>query len=159
MVLPIVKLVTLLIRQFTRPIVHRLSVLSKRNQTFRSIIVPVAQRYHSMDCIVQSKLLGVGEREKSLSEDEAFAVGTKLLGETLAYAISASFLLYEYNRSLKREQHKEEKRKDEIETLQSQIHEYGTRTEAEIKYLRKRIVELEEQNLSLANYLSSLESG
>ncbi|CAC5402918.1 OPA3 [Mytilus coruscus] len=159
MVLPIVKLVTLLIRQFTRPIVHRLSVLSKRNQTFRSIIVPAAQRYHSMDCTVQNKLLGVGERVEALSEDEAFRVGTKLLGETLAYAISASFLLYEYNRSSRREQVKEEKRKDEIEKLQSQIHEYGTRTETEIKYLRRRIVDLEDKNLSLANYLSSLKSG
>lgn len=46
-----------------------------------------------------------------LSTDEAMNLGTKLLGEALLYGVSASFLLYEYNRSLKKWKDQERREK------------------------------------------------
>lgn len=43
MVLPIVKLVTLLIRQFSRPVVHRLTLSASRHPKVRSVVVMIAQ--------------------------------------------------------------------------------------------------------------------
>lgn len=74
-----------------------------------------------------------------LSTDEAMNLGTKLLGEALVYGISASFLLYEYNRSLQKERIKEEKRKNEIRKLQKEIQEYGLITED----LKRQMLELQ----------------
>ncbi|XP_052105925.1 optic atrophy 3 protein homolog [Mytilus californianus] len=163
--LPILKLATLLIKQFTRPVVNTISESAKQYPKFRSIIVKLAQRYHLSDFTSQSKLFGFGKplRVKPLSEDEALNLGTRLLGETLVYGISAGLLLAEYNRSSKNDQIKEEKRKFEIATLQRKIHDYGIVTEqqaTEIKELRRKMYQLEDNNKSLASKLfSSLKTG
>ncbi|XP_052105933.1 putative OPA3-like protein CG43998 [Mytilus californianus] len=156
MVLPIVKLVTLLIRQSSRPVVHRLTVSATRHPKFRSVIVLIAQKYHSMDFTSQRKLLGFGKPTpvEPLSTDEAMNLGTKLLGEALVYGVSASFLLYEYNRSLKNERIKAEKRKCEIEKLQKELHEHGLITED----LKGQMFKLQVKNWILENSLSSLKS-
>ncbi|XP_071162799.1 optic atrophy 3 protein homolog [Mytilus edulis] len=131
MVLPIVKLVSLFIRLSSRPVVHRLTVSAARHPKFGSVIVLIAQKYHSMDFTSQRKLLGFGRQTpiEPLSTDEAMNLGTTLLGEFLVYGVSILFLSYEYNRSLKNEKLKEEKRKDEIGKLQKEVHEYGLITE------------------------------
>ncbi|CAG2193785.1 OPA3 [Mytilus edulis] len=136
MVLPIVKLVTLLFRQFSRPVVHRLTISASRHPKFRSVIVLIAQKYHLMDFSTPAE---------PLSTDEAMNLGTKLLGEALVYGVSASFLLYEYNRSLKKERTKEEKRKNEIGKLQKEIQEHGLITED----LKRQMLELQVKNLTL----------
>ncbi|VDI47328.1 Hypothetical predicted protein [Mytilus galloprovincialis] len=122
------------------------------------------ERYHLSDFTSQSKLFGFGKpiRVKPLSEDEAINLGTRLLGETLVYGVSASILLYEYNRSSRNDQIKEERRKFEIATLQRKIYEYGMTTEqqeTEIKELKRKMFDLEDKNRSLASKLfSSLKS-
>ncbi|XP_071160560.1 optic atrophy 3 protein homolog [Mytilus edulis] len=150
MVLPIVKLVILLARQITRPVIHRLSALAKRNRTFRSVIVPIGQGYHSMDLTSQSKLFGVDTqtRVEPLSTDEAMNLGSKLLGEVLVYGVSASFLLYEYHKSSRKEKIKAENRQNENVELQGKIQEYWEITEAEIEQLRRKIFELEAKHRS-----------
>lgn len=75
---------------------------------------------------------------KSLSEDEALNVGTKILGESLVYGISASFLLYEYNKS----HIKDKERMHNIEQLQNNIDENKKITETEIECMKSEIVEL-----------------
>lgn len=111
-----------------------------------------------MDFTSQSKLFGFGKpiRVKPLSEDEAVNLGTKLVGETFVYGVSASLLLYEYNRSSNNEQIKEEKRRYDIATLQRKINEYGMiteRQEAEIKEMQRKLFSLEDSNKSLATKL------
>ncbi|CAG2240830.1 OPA3 [Mytilus edulis] len=162
--LPIVKLATLLIKQFTRPVVNSLSESAKNYPKFRSIIVRLAQKYHLNDFTSQSKLFGFGKplRVKPLSEDEALNLGTRLLGETLVYGVSAGILFFEYNRSSKNDQIKEERRKFEIATLQKKIYDYGMTTEqqeTEIKELKRKMFDLEDKNRSLASKIfSSLKS-
>lgn len=116
-----------------------------------------------MDSTLQSKLHGKPIEVKPLSDDEADHLGTRLLGEILVYGISAGLLLYEYNRSSRNEQIKEEKRKFEIATLQRKIHDYGIVTEqqaTDIKELRRQMFQLEDNNTSLASKLFSfLKSG
>ncbi|XP_052105928.1 uncharacterized protein LOC127738644 isoform X2 [Mytilus californianus] len=123
----------------------------------------VIKGYNSMDSTLQSKLHGKPIEVKPLSDDEADRLGTRLLGETLVYGISAGLLLYEYNRSSRNDQIKEEKRKFEIATLQRKIHDYGIVTEqqaTEIKELRRQMFQLEDNNTSLASKLFSfLKSG
>ncbi|XP_063425624.1 optic atrophy 3 protein homolog [Mytilus trossulus] len=158
MVLPIVKLATLLFKQFQRPVVKSLSEWAKHHPKFSSGIGRMAQIYHSMDFTVQSKLLGFGKpkKVKSLSEDEARNLGTKLVGETLVYGISASFLLFEYRRSLKNDKIKERRRKDEIAEILRKIHDNEMMTEVKIKELKKQISTLEDKHRSLENTLSTL---
>lgn len=99
---------------------------------------------------------------KPLSEDEALNLGTRLLGETLVYGVSAGILFFEYNRSSKNDQIKEERRKFEIATLQKKIYDYGMTTEqqeTEIKELKRKMFDLEDKNRSLATKIfSSLKS-
>ncbi|XP_063425622.1 uncharacterized protein LOC134709385 [Mytilus trossulus] len=150
MVLPIVKLVILLARQITRPVVHRLGALAKRNRTFRSVIVPIGQGYHSMNFTSQSRLFGVDTQTQAepLSTDEAMNLGSKLLGEVLVYGVSASFLLYEYHKSSRKEKIKAKNRQNEKAELQGKIQEYWDVTEAEIALLKRKIFELEVKNHS-----------
>ncbi|XP_052105927.1 uncharacterized protein LOC127738644 isoform X1 [Mytilus californianus] len=159
----IVKLINLLIEQFKRPVANSVSESAKQNPKLRSVFVGIAQRYNSMDSTLQSKLHGKPIEVKPLSDDEADRLGTRLLGETLVYGISAGLLLYEYNRSSRNDQIKEEKRKFEIATLQRKIHDYGIVTEqqaTEIKELRRQMFQLEDNNTSLASKLFSfLKSG
>lgn len=59
---------------------------------------------------------------KPLSDEEAYDLGTKIIGETLVYGISAVLLLAEYRRFSKNDQIKDEKRNFEITTLQRKTH-------------------------------------
>lgn len=70
-------------------------------------------------------------------------VGTKIIGETLVYSISASFLLYEYSKS----QIKENDRMYKIEQLQKTIYVNEKKTEAEIEYMKREIVSLKKKIL------------
>ncbi|CAG2193786.1 unnamed protein product [Mytilus edulis] len=160
---PIVKLINLLIEHFKRPVANSVSETAKRNPKVKSVFVGIAQRYNSMDSTLRSKLHGKPITVKPLSDAEADHLGTRLLGETLVYGISAGLLLYEYNRSSRNDQIKEEKRKFEIATLQRKIHDYEIMTEqqaTDIKELRRQIVQLEDNSTSLASKLFSfLKSG
>lgn len=98
--------------------------------------------YHTIDYTLQSKLFGFRKpkRVNSLSKDEALNVGTKILGETLVYGISASFLLYEYSKSQK----KDTDRMNEIAKIKRNIHLYEEKTEAEIRNLKKIMIEFQD---------------
>lgn len=102
--------------------------------------------YHSIHFTLQSKLLGFNSpgRVKSVSEDEALNIGTKILGETLVYGISATFLLYEYTKS----QIKENARTKEMAQLKQEIRLLKMNTEAEIICMRKQMVKNEKIVLS-----------
>ncbi|XP_052105926.1 uncharacterized protein LOC127738643 [Mytilus californianus] len=141
--LPIFHLVTLFIKENIRPVVNRFSKSIKQNPQFRAVIERVAQRYNLMISRSQS-ILPV----KQLSDEQAYDLGTKIVGETLVYAISAGLLLAEYRRSSKTDQIKEEKRNVDIATLQRKTHEHGMTTEeqdTQIKELKRKIIDLEEK--------------
>ncbi|XP_071160562.1 optic atrophy 3 protein homolog [Mytilus edulis] len=143
-----VQLASSFVEQFTGPAVQRRSETAKRNLKYRIVTIWIGQRYHLLNITLQSRILGfrAPTRVKLLDEDEAMRLGNKILGESLIYAITAAFLLFEYNKSSKSDQIKEETRRFEIATLQRKIHEYGLVKEqqgTEIKELKRKVFDTE----------------
>ncbi|VDI49193.1 Hypothetical predicted protein [Mytilus galloprovincialis] len=150
MLLPIGKLATLLINQFTRPVVESVSQSAKHYPNVRAGFIRVAQRYHSIYFTSKSKALGFVLKEvKPLSEDRAIDLGARLLGELIVYGISAGLLLFEYNRQTLNDKIKAEFIKFELAKHEDKI-KANRRT---IESLIKQMFELENENKSLESKL------
>lgn len=114
---------------------------------------------HAMDLTLQSTLFGFRKPKQviALSTDDAFTKGTKILGETLVYVISASILLYEYHKSQIKDYDKTIKidtilramhfQEEKIDMIQKDIHSY----EDEIKKIKRDINLYEEDKSQIQN--------
>ena len=71
---------------------------------------------------VRLRLMGMkGKAEyKPLSEERAVELGSEILGETFLYSVAAAYIIYEYWRSVKKEQRKTDEQDLHISDLQTQ---------------------------------------
>lgn len=71
---------------------------------------------------IRFRLMGVkGKADyKALSEERAVELGSEILGETFLYSIAAGYIVYEYWRSVRKEQMKQDEQNLHISELQAQ---------------------------------------
>ena len=71
---------------------------------------------------VRLRLMGMkGKTEyKPVTEERAVELGSEILGETFLYSVAAAYIVYEYWRSVKKEQRKEDVQNRHISDLQTQ---------------------------------------
>lgn len=102
---PLFKLLSLVIKVFTRPIVNYLKGTIKgshdKNQRLRRVISSLGQTYHVINLRIQrrfTKMSGTTAYIKPLTEDKAIESGAELVGETLGYSLLVLYGYYEINR-------------------------------------------------------------
>lgn len=102
--LPIVKFITLAIRQLSQPLANRIKDRAKKSVTFRTYVcMPPAQFYHWMDGNIKRKLFSFGKRTtkkqyEKLNEKAAIELGAELLGETIIFTIATITITLEFMR-------------------------------------------------------------
>ena len=79
-----------------------------------------------------------GKEYKPLSEERAVELGSEILGETFLYSIAAGYIVYEYWRSVKKEQKKQDDQNHHISELESR----ATRLEEQMAGLQKTLESL-----------------
>lgn len=78
---------------------------------------------HRLDVFVRFRLMGMkGKVEyKPLTEERAVEQGAEIVGETFLYSVAAGYIVYEYWRSGKKEQMKEDAQNQDICVLKGQV--------------------------------------
>eukprot|EP00731_Ephydatia_muelleri_P027835 Em0019g708a len=89
--------------------------------------MPPAQAFHKMEMFVKMRLMGAKgpAQVQPLKEERAIEVGAELIGEAFIFSVAAAFVLYEYNKSVKKEAAKEGERKKDMEKMRAQLDRLG----------------------------------
>ncbi|KAL8510162.1 hypothetical protein ACS0TY_017106 [Phlomoides rotata] len=141
MALPVIKLGSLLVRTISKPIANRLKRAATYHPRFRGLIVDLAQGYHVWTSKMQRHVLGRSNtlEIRPLVEERAVQSATDLLGELFVFSVAGCAIIYEVQRSSRGEAKKEERRKQDLETMKQKNEELA----AEVELLKQRIQQLE----------------
>ncbi|KRY84730.1 Optic atrophy 3 -like protein [Trichinella pseudospiralis] len=151
---PVIKLVSLLARQVSRPIANQLKNGAKRNYTFRRFVcLPIAQR--KVEITRKMIMIGFGKPVTipELNEEAAVELGADILGEMVVYAIAVFVVAFEYMRSNEKARIKEEELQQRLENIESSLKEF--RADSQKQYAELQAL----QNLTQSNNNESISNG
>ncbi|XP_053204775.1 optic atrophy 3 protein homolog [Panonychus citri] len=126
---PLVKLISLAVRQMSKPLANRIKEKAKSSLFFRTYIcMPPAQTYHWIEVNVKMKLLNLGKPNQvtKLNENSAIELGAELLGESIIFCIAVITVTLEFMRQARKannEAVKTEERWSSTEEKMSQVEE------------------------------------
>ncbi|CAH1380707.1 unnamed protein product [Tenebrio molitor] len=121
---PAAKLLALLMRQISKPIANFVKNEAQSSPVFRKYVcIPPAKLYNKCETKMKMWLLHLGQPVNItvLNEADSIDLGANLLGEAVIFLIAAGALLFEVNRSSKKEAAKEEARKRELREVQNDL--------------------------------------
>ncbi|CEM27664.1 unnamed protein product [Vitrella brassicaformis CCMP3155] len=124
MAFPVVKLMSVLVKQVSKPMAKYMQQRAVNNAWFRNACIAFAQTYHRgeqwvLRSFYDQKLTATYIRP--LNEAKAIEVGTDMLGEIVVFSIVGGAVLWEYRRSAAKEADKERKLQTKLGNLQEQI--------------------------------------
>ncbi|ONI10571.1 hypothetical protein PRUPE_4G054400 [Prunus persica] len=119
MVLPLLKLGTLLLKTLSKPVAARLKQQAGLHPRFRQIIVSMAQANHQVTTRMQRRLYShaTDVEIRPLNEEKAVQAAVDLIGELFVFSVAVAVLIFEVQRNSRSEARKEELRKQELEVL------------------------------------------
>ncbi|KAI3834584.1 hypothetical protein MKW92_047262 [Papaver armeniacum] len=152
MILPFVKLGTLLLKTACKPIATRLKVEAGKHPSFRQLIINFAQTNHRFTTTVQRRIYGhaTDVAIRPLNEEKAVQAAADLLGEMFVFSVAGAAIIFEVQRSARSEARKEELRKQELE----EIKQREQILERELEFIKGKLAELE--HLAKARGLSGI---
>ncbi|KAJ6833803.1 optic atrophy 3 protein-like protein [Iris pallida] len=142
MMLPVVKLGTLVLKTIAKPIASRLKAEAGRHPKFRQLIVNIAQVNHRFTTNIQRRIYGhaTDVEIRPLNEEKAVQAAGDLLGELFVFSVATAALIFEVQRSARSEARKEEIRQKEIQGVKDREEELAR----EIEILKQKYAELEQ---------------
>ncbi|XP_069981556.1 optic atrophy 3 protein homolog isoform X4 [Penaeus vannamei] len=126
---PIAKLVTLVIKQVSKPLANVAKTRAKNSHFFRTyVLMPPAQFYHWCEVRMKMYVMNLGRSSQGstiprLSEEAAIELGANLLGEGVIFGIAVAILGYEVARQKEKERKKEQDESDFINSLEQRIND------------------------------------
>lgn len=142
MVLPLLKLGTLVLKTLSKPIASRLKKEAGKHPKFRKVIVDMAQANHRLTTTMQRRIYShaTDVEIRPLNEEKAVQAAVDLLGEFFVFSVAGVALILEVQRSARSEAKKEELRKKDLEGMRQKDEELAK----EIELLKKKLEELEQ---------------
>uniref|UniRef100_A0A0D3BIP9 t-SNARE coiled-coil homology domain-containing protein n=1 Tax=Brassica oleracea var. oleracea TaxID=109376 RepID=A0A0D3BIP9_BRAOL len=163
MVLPLMKLGTLLVKTISKPLASQLKHQAKVHPRFRQSIINFAQRNHRVTTQIQRRIYGhaTDVEIRPLNEEKAVQAAVDLIGELFIFAVlpfsqtslvfiqstlllmlkvGGGVVIFEVQRSSRSEARKEEARKQELEELRIKDEEL----EKKMAHLQSKLAEVEE---------------
>jgi len=106
------------------------------------MLVSVCTALHYLELFVKMRLMGVtGPTEyKPLKEERAVELGSELIGEVFLYGVAASYIMYEYYKSVKKEQ----ERDDNQDMQLAKLHERLKALDVEMDNVKAKVIALEQ---------------
>ena len=104
---------------------------------------------HYLENFVKMRLMGVsGPTEvRALKEEKAVELGAELIGELFIFSTAASFFVYEYYRSVKKEQQRDDTQDSDIDLLQKTLEKVS----GEVREIKEKLHLLEQSAIASAN--------
>ncbi|XP_068666190.1 OPA3-like protein [Aristolochia californica] len=140
-VLPVVKLGTLVLKTLSKPIANRLKKQAGHHPSFRQFIINFAQANHRFTTNLQRRLYGhaTDVEIRPLNEEKAVQAAADLIGEVFIFSVGGAAVIFEVQRSARSEARKEEIRKQELEAMKQKDEELAN----EVEHLKHKLEELE----------------
>ncbi|URD93085.1 Optic atrophy 3 protein (OPA3) [Musa troglodytarum] len=141
MLLPVVKLGSLVLRTLSKPIASRLKQQTGNYPRFREYIIGLAQANHRFTTTIQRRLYGQATDVKirPLNEEKAVQAAADLIGELFVFSVAGAAIIFEVQRSARSEARKEESRRQELEAMKQKEQELAK----ELELLKVKLDELE----------------
>ncbi|KAI6673040.1 hypothetical protein NL676_000946 [Syzygium grande] len=141
MVLPVLKLGTLAVKTFSKPIANRIKKEAAHHAKFRQLIINLAQANHRFSTQIQRRIYGhaTDVAIRPLNEEKAVQAAADLAGELFVFSVAGAALIFEVQRSSRSEARKEELRRQELEAMKRRDEELAR----EVELLRQRVEELD----------------
>ncbi|KAJ6975725.1 optic atrophy 3 protein [Populus alba x Populus x berolinensis] len=132
MILPVVKLGTLALKTFCKPIANRLKKEAGLHPKFRHFIINMAQANHRFTTKMQRRIYGhsVDAVIRPLDEEKAVQAAADLIGEFFVFSVAGAAVIFEVQRSSRSEARKEEKQRQEIEAMMQRDEELAKEIQA-----------------------------
>lgn len=152
--IPIFKLVSLIIRLFTKPMTNYFKQSLKTNKIekplMRSLIMELGQKYNRWNIKITRSFSGMGGTDyiKPLSDDKALDSGAEFIGELLAYGTLFTWGIYEVNKLSKDTKLKEAKLNDQLQSMENQIEHLSSDYNTLLANVNKLREELEKSELN-----------
>ncbi|CAL1389399.1 unnamed protein product [Linum trigynum] len=142
MILPVVKLGTLLLRSISKPIAGRLKGQAEAHPKFRQFIINMAQANHRFTTNIQRRIYGhaTDVAIRPLNEQKAIQAAADLLGELFVFSVAGAAIIFEVQRSARSEARKEEAQKLKLEEMKQRDEDLAR----EVEFLKRRHQELEQ---------------
>ncbi|OMJ86061.1 hypothetical protein SteCoe_12497 [Stentor coeruleus] len=122
--IPFFKILSLIIRTFTKPVASyfkaSLKISGHERQRAQYILIFLGQKYHSFNIRLTRSLTNQGFSEyiKPLSDEKALDSGADFIGEFIAYSTLLTWGYYELNKLSRDTKIKEQKLLDQLTNLQ-----------------------------------------
>lgn len=142
MVLPLVKLGTLVLKTVSKPLASRLKQHAAIHPKFRTSIINLAQANHRLTTNIQRRIYGhaTDVEIRPLNEEKAVQAAGDLISELFVFTVAGAALVFEVQRSARSEAKKEEVRKQELEVMRQRDEDLAK----ELESLKQKLQELEQ---------------
>ncbi|KAF4388818.1 hypothetical protein CsatB_000990 [Cannabis sativa] len=142
MVLPLVKLGTLILKTVSKPIASKIKQQAGLHPRFRQSIINMAQKNHQITTQMQRRIYGhaTDVEIRPLNEEKAVQAAVDLIGELFVFTVAGIALIFEVQRSARSEARKEEIRKQELEAMKQRDDDLLR----EVESLKRKLEELEQ---------------
>ncbi|XP_071962892.1 optic atrophy 3 protein homolog [Antedon mediterranea] len=137
---PMIKLVSLAMKQISKPLAKRIQVSAKNNSFVRRYIcMPPAQLHHWLEVNLKMRSLGLGNPKnvKPLPEEAAVELGAEMLGEGIVFSVAVGTIVFEYWRQSRKEEQKEDVQTEGIRSLNERVSELEILLEQQDARLRE----------------------
>ncbi|XP_058095766.1 OPA3-like protein [Magnolia sinica] len=141
MILPVVKLGSLVLKTLSKPIASRLKQQAGHQPRFRQLIINLAQANHRFTTTMQRRIYGhaTNVEIRPLDAEKAVQAATDLIGELFVFSVAGVLVIFEVQRSARSEARKEELRKQELEAMRQKNEDLAR----EVDFLKHKFGELE----------------
>ncbi|KAA8526326.1 hypothetical protein F0562_008471 [Nyssa sinensis] len=141
MILPVLKLGTLALKTFSKPIANGLKKDAGLNPKFRQLIINIAQANHRFTTTIQRRIYGraTDVAIRPLNEEKAVQTAADLLGELFLFSVAGTAIIFEVQRSSRSEARKEALHRQELQAMKQQDEDLAR----EVGFLQHKIAELE----------------
>ncbi|PHJ17672.1 optic atrophy 3 protein [Cystoisospora suis] len=124
MVFPAAKLLTVALRQLSKPMAQYMQRRAQNSDVFKGLCVGLASRYNNVEQRIVNRFYGRTNKAatiRKLNEAKAIELGATVFGECFIFGIAAVALALEYRRSVLKEAAKERELMERLSVLEAQI--------------------------------------
>ncbi|EDO05638.1 uncharacterized protein BBOV_IV000380 [Babesia bovis T2Bo] len=122
--IPAFKLLTVFIKQISKPLASYLKKRASKNERFRKLCVTIGNRSYAFDRYVTRRFYNPEQGEPDttpwISPEKSVVIGTELFGEIIVFGVATLLVLSEYARGIRKESKKEAKLQERLGTLEAQ---------------------------------------
>ena len=122
--LPLLRLGFQVIYRISRPLADRIVQKAQQNKLFSDhVCIPLGKMLHWADVKIRLRLLDLRGLNiiPPIEDKKAAEMGSQIILEFIVILIFSAIVVFEYNRTLQKEEKKDEKRKQDFDEIQSTI--------------------------------------